>query len=71
MALHTNGFHIIDHCMDTLWSVDLAQNYFSHPDCLVVECLVHAVVLSPDSTIPGGSHVIHFMKFFPGGGPHA
>ena len=34
--------------MDAQQLVGLAQSYFSHPDFLVVQCWVHAV-LFPDS----------------------
>ena len=64
MALLMNDAHIINYAMGALQSVGLAQIYFSHPEYLVVQFLIHAVVLFPDCVTPKGLHVFHFVKVF-------
>ena len=76
MALHMNEAHIIYHHMDSSWSMGLVQSYFSYPDYLVVHCWAYTAILFLNLINPGylitprGPQVHHFIKFFPGGGPH-
>ena len=62
MDLVMNDAHIIYYHMDVLWLFGLAWSYSSHPNCLLVQCWVHAVVLFPNIATPEGPHVFHLLK---------
>ena len=54
MALLMNDASIIFYHMAALQLVGLPWSYFSHPEYLVFQWLVHAVVLFPDFITPQG-----------------
>ena len=65
MALHMKNDHIRYYCMDSTWSVDLVLCCSCHPEYLVIQCKVHAMLLIPDSVTQTGPYVHHFVNFFP------
>ena len=44
--------------------VGLAQTNLSHIDYLIVQCLVCATYLSPDTVNEMEPHILHYVKFF-------
>ena len=50
--------------MDAEQLVGLALTFFTHPDYLVVQCLVCAIYLSPDTVNQTGPQISHYVKFF-------
>ena len=60
IALAFKYYHIIYYHKDALWSLGLAQTYFTHPDYLVV----HTTYLSPDTIIQVGPQTYQYVKFF-------
>ena len=57
MALELNDTDIIYYHMDTTWSLVLAQTYFAHPDCLVVQGWIHTF-LSPNMDNQMATHYV-------------
>ena len=68
MALTFNNDHLIYYIMDATKSVGLVQSYFTHADCLVVQCWEHATNLYPDTASQTGSQIQHYVKVFSGMG---
>ena len=59
---------IIYHHMDTIWSIDLAETYFTHADYLAIKGWIYATCLYLDTTNHTRPLVYHFVKFFLGVG---
>ena len=66
MALESNDNHNIYYHMDAQWSIGLGHIYFTSPDYLVVQCLVHLTLFHADTINQTGPNIYHFTKLFEG-----
>ena len=64
VALHVDNDHIRYYHMHARWLVGLVQNYFFHPDYLIIQCWVHATLLFTGS-ITQKLVLTIFFEFFP------
>ena len=67
-TLQCNNIHIIYYHMDTTQSVGLAWTFFTHPDYLVIQVVIHATCSYLDTINKTGPHVYHCVTSFPGVG---